>query len=628
MNVRPSQTAREGIHLTHGEGHPAEGPHPGLGVRSLPWSRVDTLLAGFETLLVVLVYAQTLRFEFVLDDIPLILKNPLVLISWRTIPRFFAEGYFDRIFPDSPANDYRPLLSVWLLVNQRLWGFSPAGWHLTAILLLALVTLGVYALGRRLFQDRRQAAIAGALFALHPVHVECAAWVIGMNESLMAAPLLASFLAYLKVRGAGKYAKLWLALSLVGYALALLAKEEAIALPVLIAGFALVYGPPVEGRRREGSAARLGAALAGSAPYWVITAAYLTVRFAVLHGLTHPATSMPFRAIAMTAPLALWRHLRLLLWPSGLTIFYESQYVTALGVVNFLLPTVALLAGLACLVAWGRHSRDARFAAIWVVVPLLPFLDLRVLPEGDFIHDRFLYLPSIGFALLLAMGVGAAARHGRFRLRPIVVELLAAVTLGSAYGALSFYYSRFWVNNAVLSVHAATLSPGSDFALDGLAHEYAIRGQCATAASIYRTVIARSPRYWLAHYNLGVCEFEMGRPQQALEPLGRAAEIAPGEPAVYVYIGLAQYQLGHLAVAETALRRAIEFRPEATGYHYTLGLILKAEGRTHEALAEFRDELAHHPEDAETARQIVQLLTRPPRARQRSPQNKSGKGIP
>ena len=150
---------------------------------SLPWNRLDTLVAGLEALLVVLVYARTLRFEFVLDDIPLILKNPLVLIPWRTIPRFFTEGYFDRIFPDSPANDYRPLLSVWLLVNQRLWGFSPAGWHLTAILLLALVTLGVYALGRRLFQDRRQAAIAGALFALHPVHVECAAWVIGTDNS-------------------------------------------------------------------------------------------------------------------------------------------------------------------------------------------------------------------------------------------------------------------------------------------------------------------------------------------------------------------------------------------------------------------------------------------------------------
>ena len=84
---------------------------------SLPWTRADTIFVGLQTLFITIVYARALRFDFVLDDFPLILQNPLVRANWKAIPRFFAEGYFERIFPQAPANDYRPLLSVWLLVK-------------------------------------------------------------------------------------------------------------------------------------------------------------------------------------------------------------------------------------------------------------------------------------------------------------------------------------------------------------------------------------------------------------------------------------------------------------------------------------------------------------------------------
>src|SRR6266568_4754303 len=178
---------------------------------SLPWTRVDTSLAGLQVFLIALVYARALQFDFVLDDFPLILHNPLVLASWRSIPRFFAEGYFDRIFPNAPPNDYRPILSVWLLVNQKLWGFNPAGWHLAPIFLLSVVTLGVYVLARRIFGDRGLAFLTALVFALHPTHVETTAWIIGMNESLMAAPFMASFLCYLKARDGGSRRVGWLA---------------------------------------------------------------------------------------------------------------------------------------------------------------------------------------------------------------------------------------------------------------------------------------------------------------------------------------------------------------------------------------------------------------------------------
>jgi protein O-mannosyl-transferase len=579
---------------------------------ALHWTLTDTIFAGLGSLLVFAAYAQTLRFEFVLDDFPLILQSPLVLVPWRSVPQFFVEGYFDRIFPTDPHNVYRPLLSVWLVLNQRLWGFYPGGWHLVAVLLTALATLGVYALGRRVLHSRPLAALAAMLFALHPIHVESTAWVIGMNESLMAVPFLASILAYLRSRDAGPESSLgagprrgvWLGVSLVCFALALLAKEESIVLPALVAGFVWVYGRQEKRSGRAGLKTRLRGALSSSAPYWGLAVVYLALRFEILRGLSHTATQMPFAAIPRTIPAVLWSDIRLLVWPSGLSIFYASPYVSTASFSNFVLPSLLVLAVAGSFVAWGRRSRAAAWAAMWVFIPILPFLDLPILPDGDFVHDRYLYLSSVGFVLLLALAVREAGERLQSRVKPALVQLLVFAALGLAYGKLTLTGSRFWANQSALYTHAATTSPGSNFALDGLAHLYAERGQCAAAAAIYQKVLARSPRYWMAYLNLGACHYNVGNYEGALDYLGRAAELSPGDPDVLFFIGLAQFRLRHFDVAEVALRRAVEIRPFGVGYHLALGMVLEAEGDRAHALAEFRRELAYHPDESAARAEI------------------------
>jgi protein O-mannosyl-transferase len=600
--------AREPAHVVQS---PCGGQSP-PALTAPPWTLTDTIFAGLESILVFAVYSQTLRFEFVLDDFPLILQNPLVLIPWRSVPQFFVEGYFDRIFPTDPHNVYRPLLSVWLVLNQRLWGFYPGGWHLMAVLLLALATMGVYALGRRVLDSRPLAALAAALFALHPIHVESTAWVIGMNEALMAVPFLASILAYLRSRDDGPDSSrspgwrrgVWLGTSLACYALALLAKEESIVLPAIVAGFVWVYGPAENGRGLTGTQTRLRGALAGSAPYWGLAAAYLALRVAILHGLSHTATQMPFAAIPLTIPAVLWSDIRLLVWPTGLSIFYASPFVGSASFSNFVFPSLLVLAVAGLVLTWGSRSRAVAWAAMWVFIPVLPFLDLPILPDGDFVHDRYLYLSSVGFALLLASAVRQASKRLQSRVMPTLVELLVLVALGLAYGRLTLTDSRFWANQTALYNHAATASPGSNFALDGLAHLYAERGQCAAAAAIYQKVLARSPRYWMAYLNLGACHYNAGDYEGALDYLGQATELSPGDPDVLFFIGLAQFRLRHFTVAEVALRRAVEIRPYGIGYHLALGMLLEAEGdRTH-ALSEFRSERAYHPDETAARTEI------------------------
>src|SRR5208337_4995016 len=98
---------------------------------------------------------------------------------------------------------------------------------------------------------------------------------------------------------------------------------------------------------------------------------------------------------------AFWIHHGL--WPAGLSTFYNFPAVMHPTLANFALPAcIDVGVGLA-LFACVRFSRSAAFFAVWLVLPLIPLLNIRVFIANDFAHDRYLYLPSVGLAVLVAM---------------------------------------------------------------------------------------------------------------------------------------------------------------------------------------------------------------------------------
>src|SRR5207247_697512 len=139
-----------------------------------------------------------------------------------------------------PGNYYRPLFLLWFLLNYTLFDGWPPGWHLTSVLLHALASLLVWLTARRLVGPSA-ALIAGAVFALHPIHVEAVAWVSGVTEPLLAVCLLGSFWSHLHSVEGGADSGRWRALSLLAYALALSSKETAVVLPLLLIAHSWTY---------------------------------------------------------------------------------------------------------------------------------------------------------------------------------------------------------------------------------------------------------------------------------------------------------------------------------------------------------------------------------------------------
>lgn len=572
-----------------------------------PWVPVALVL-----LVTFLAYSGTLWFKFVYDDRGQILANVQVH-QWRFLPHYFTEQVWSFAYPGIHGNYYRPIFLLFLLLNYKIFGPYAAGWHLVSVAAHVGVTYLVYLLVRRLAGDSKIALIAALIFGLHPVHIESVAWVSGVTDPLVALFMLPSFLCYINAREQRGHQRAWLVASLALYGLAMLSKETALILPILVFAFEWIW------QEAPGTASAFRSALVRArnsmvrvVPFLLLTFVYLAVRWHVLQGLGHTMVPLSVSTIIFTWPQILLFYLRHLVWPFNLSVFYNMPYIKTPGVESFFMPVAALAAAGVLVWLWLRrlgktsplNRRLAAFACAWILIPFIPLLDLSVLPVGEIAHDRYLYLPSMGFSILLAM----ALRRIRFVERKLFgVPALQAVSVLLLVLVLGISTSRqdlYWANDIKLYTRGVQCTPKNKLARTNLGNALGEQGHYGEALALYREVLAQDPRFWLAIYNTGYTYYRMGRLQEAEKYFKRAIEVNGVDSDEYFYLGLTWMKLGDLNDAEKAVRHALMLRPGGLAYHFAMGMILKLKGDTPGALAEFKEELKNFPGETGAEQQI------------------------
>ena len=242
-----------------------------------------------------------------------------------------------------------------------------------------------------------------------------------------------------------------------------------------------------------------------------------------LKGFSHPAAQISWLTVVLTWPSLLLFYLKLLVWPVGLSPFYGLQFVSHPTMRNTIFPALALLLVSAALWKWASHSRPIAFAIPWLIFPILPVLNVQVFGNGNFAHNRYLYLPSVGFAMLVAVALRKLkfGRHtfGAVPSSQVGVCFGLALLLGFAiqvedryYASdaafYSYAYSRMGNNDPVIGMdYANTLAEQGDF---------------DHAAAIYRELIQAHPDMWDAYFNLGYMYYQPGELDSAVQYLSRA----------------------------------------------------------------------------------------------------------
>jgi len=602
--------------------------------------------------LAVAAFLNSLSNGFVLDDRLLIVHNPLVRtpVDVRAI---FTSSYWPPEFWDGM---YRPLLVLSFALNYAASGLRPFSYHLINVLLHAANSALVYGLTWQLFRQRGLAFLAGAAFALHPVHTEAVANVIGRGELLAAALVFLSWLLYLR-RDAGLtpgttdgqapwHRPALVAGSVLCFALALLTKEHAIALPGL-----LVLSDALRESQRQATPSwrALGRALwrrltTVYPAYLAVAAAYLLVRTMVVGQVMMRDVNWVMNPLAVADPASrlrtamrlLSRYVWLLLAPVRLSADYSYNQVplaTSLLQPDVLVPLLSL-----GIIAWAlrRRAPAVTFGIGAFLVAILPVVNL-LFPIGVIMAERLLYLPSFGFCVALAAMVVLAsewlARRRNLRWTGYL-PIGAFALLLVLYGGKTLARNPVWATEMDLWRATVVSSPNSVMAhfrlgsrleeigdLDGARREMeaAIRiipasgdaqralasirvmqVQGGAAIAAHHASIQRDPDNPRLRYALARTYEEMGFLPETKRALEWVAELAlyQDQPASYLAMGEFLLRHGQPAAAERWLRLGVRTWPNNVDVHLALGTLYWTQGQAGEAKAAFDRALQIDPNSA------------------------------
>lgn len=538
-------------------------------------------------LLTLAVYAFSLTYGFVYDDRQSIVQNGWNF-GWAKIPQFFLRD----LSPEHSSNFYRPFASIYFVLTHSVVGLSALGWHAASVLLHIACVLLVFAFAKKLLREEMPAFAAAALWAVHPTHVEAVTWVSAAADPLMTIFLLLSALAFLQWQDGEPY--VWLGASLGAAAAALLSKETAVVLPALITSLLLLPHPARSLRTR----------LAATLPYWAESLAFLAVRSHVLHGFSHPFSGASNGEMILTWPAALLFYLGHMFLPLGMTLFYPFDFVHSATASGFLIPlfvVVALsLVGAYLLLRSKERRRFYLVCLVWIVAPLAPVMYLKFFPRYELVHDRFLYIPTIGLCLALVMAVTALAR----RTGSTGALKLAAILLVSVSAAATVGYESWWQSDMALFKRAVDITPNNTSALIDLGVVSMEQKQYDAGIRLLDRAAQLEPDNSRAIFNRGRAALQVGDNVTAERYLERSVQLSP-DPKSWLYLASAKLRLGKPGDGEFAARQAIALEPTAADAHLILAAALLDEGNKAAAVSEIEEQLRQNP-NAPGARQLLE----------------------
>jgi tetratricopeptide (TPR) repeat protein len=547
----------------------------------------DTMWIVIITLAAVLVYLNAVRGDFVYDDNRQIAANPLIQDNSAIGKALVSDVWaFKGSGTVAASNYWRPTFTAWCILNYRLFGIDPTGWHVLNLLLHAAVCIVGFFLLRRWNVSAWIAAAIMLLFAVHPVHTESVAWISGSPDLLLALFLLLSLIFADRARESGVGRDL--AISVVFYLLALGSKEIAVfCLPVYVIVLA---------KRKDGSGWSSDllnqAAWRSAIGFLVAVIAYFLARMGIIGAISRSPEFAPDTTSAiLTIPAAFVFYLRQMFFPLWLGPNYSLRPVEAIGLTNFVLPLVIAILVVMGLVYLSAGSFVRRVGLALFLLPLLPAMLIFAFPSDQIVHDRYLYLPLLGFLIVVVDLVAefVTKRLGDSGERYL---LFASVAVGAVLAIQTFSYNRAWLTDLALWKHAVTIDESSPTNWLQLGAELDDQQEPQAAAEAYKRALAlrRDP---LAVMGASRVAIALGDPDSAIRELETVIDLPPESVTAYTVfqsyeaLAIALQQRKDLVGAERRIREARERLPiYRAALTEKLAVILYLQNRKSDALAE------------------------------------------
>lgn len=422
-----------------------------------------------------LVFANSVTGEFVYDDMRQILRNTLIQdngLMWKALTSdvwaFKGDG------TQAASNYWRPTFTLWHIINFRMFGTDPVGWHITNLLLHSGVCVVAYALLRRWAFSAMVAFAITLIFAVHPVHVESIAWISGSPDLLFSLAFLGSLWFAQTYSETGKTNSLILTILL--YLAALGAKEIGIlCLPIyyfVLTGAETKPKKPIDVKTTM-------LTLCG------VVAGYFLIRFAVLGAVSRPPDdAVSLGNAILSVPEMFAFYLRQVFFPYWIGVNYPVEPVSQIGTSNFFVPLMVSLAALAAVFYLAKTNKKGSLAAATFLLPLVAAMNATAFISEQIVHDRYLYLPLLGVLMLIVPFAAKLAGERNI--------LIACGVLSVVLSVQTFTYNSAWANELALWSWTSKIDDSS-FTSMQLGNALVEAGRDSDSIDAYSKAIAKKP---------------------------------------------------------------------------------------------------------------------------------------
>ena len=543
------------------------------------------LLIGFSAIL----YLKSLSGEFVWDDECFITNN-----KWIKNPGnagiFFTPDYWKHHFPGSKGR-YRPLRTLSFLVNYSLGGLNPYGYHLLNLIFHTLNCILVFFLARIVIGNYWGVLGAGLIFAAHPINTEAVAWVKNRSEVFALFFFLLSLIMVIKseddsfseiIRG------LLYSSAILSYLFALMCKENAITLPLMITVYGALLFSPLKRKNILGK----------TVPFWIITFLFLAFIFWGINGK---------EPILKDSPANFFVHLYVIGKTFSVYIFslffpFHLHADRSLPLPSSTPITGLLLFGIICFLIIAvifkqcKSSPVIAFSSLWILFTLSPSANILII-SGRLLADQRLYIPSVGFALLVSSFF--SLDKGKETLNPLTlikVGLFSLIII--SFALLTWNRIPVWHNDKSLWEDCIKKNPASDRAHYNLGLIYQKQGDFASALKEFSRVLELKPDYFEAHNSLGTTYSHLNQIEKALFHYQKAIELNPNYARAHYNLGNTFVKMGRYDEAIKAYQKAIRLNPDYVDAYSNLGWVYQRKKQLDKAIKTLNLALQLKPDHA------------------------------
>ncbi|MEE6480276.1 hypothetical protein FKM82_012521 [Ascaphus truei] len=542
-------------------------------------------------------YWNSLFCGFVFDDVSAILDNKDLHPS-TSLKKLFQNDFWGTPMSEERSHkSYRPVTVLTFRLNYLFSELNAVSYHFLNLILHAVVCV-IFLKVCKLFLDTRTSQIAALLFAVHPIHTEAVTGVVGRAELLSSIFLLAAFLFYTKSKGPDN-SIVWtpIAVAVFLVAIATLCKEQGIT----VVGICCVYEVFIaQGYTLPELVDTTVQLLLGKAsiPYSILqtllklivltfsTLLLVVIRVQVIQSqlpvftrFDNPAavSSTPARQFTFNylLPVNAW----LLLNPSDLCCDWTMGTIplveSVLDIRN--LATLTFFGVLGYLMVFsvrysGDSSKTVLMALCLIILPFIPASNL-FFPVGFVVAERVLYVPSMGFCILVAHGWRKLSNKSRLRKLSWICLALVLFT----HAMKTFNRNWDWESEYTLFMSALKVNKNNAKLWNNVGHALENEKNYARALRFFKQATQVQPDDIGAHMNVGRTYKNLNRSKEAEESYliakslmpqvipGKkyAARVAPNHLNVYINLAnLIRANESRLEEADQLYRQAISMRPD------------------------------------------------------------------